>query len=373
MKLTIARSALLKLVASCQGVAAKKPVMPALSHVLLTAEGDTLRASATDNFISATGSTTADIQKPGAVALMARDLLERVKAMPDGDVQLSVNDKGEATIKANGTTRKFTMRGFPASDFPPLPQPDDAGPSLTVPAALLSELIEKTHYAICEDLDRPHVNCAQLSTDGRTVRMVATDGHRLSKAEIETSADVDALTVLIPLPAVRELRKLVDDANGDTVTVRHCGSRAFFDMGGMRFGCMLVDGSFVPYQQVIPKDKGDAIEVDRKALTEALSAVRVAADPMLGGVTLTVTTGKLVVSAESETGGNSSEELPIDYEGGKVKVSFVAKYAADTLGSLDCKDVRIAIGGEFEPVMFRPVYLDGGSGFDGLVMPVKLG
>src|ERR1700755_933943 len=98
MDLVIPKKDLLRLVARCQGVADKKSAMPALANVLLSAEGNTLRVAATDLYLSVSGQTTAEVNRAGSVAVPARDLLERVKAMPEGPVQVQSTDEAQTTL-----------------------------------------------------------------------------------------------------------------------------------------------------------------------------------------------------------------------------------------------------------------------------------
>src|SRR5689334_9561249 len=107
MDVTIPKKELLRLVARCQGVADKKSAMPALANVLLVAEGNTLRAAATDMYLSVSGHAPADVAKAGTVAVPAKDLLERVKAMPEGPIQISTKDGAQTTIKAGGSPRRY--------------------------------------------------------------------------------------------------------------------------------------------------------------------------------------------------------------------------------------------------------------------------
>ena len=151
MEIVVAKKDLLRLVARCQGVADRKSAMPALSNVLLTAEGNVLRVSATDMYLGLTGQTQAEVSTAGAVAVQARDLHDRIKAMPEGPISLAASGAGQAVIKAAGSPRRFTVPAIPGSDFPTLPQPDPAAAHLTLPAELLSRLIARTHFSILAD------------------------------------------------------------------------------------------------------------------------------------------------------------------------------------------------------------------------------
>ena len=250
MELTVAKKDLLKLVTRMQGVAERKSTMPVLSNVLLAVDGPSaLRVAATDLYLALVGRVTVDVSKGGSVAVSAKDLLERVRMMPDGPIHLASQDNATTTIKAAGSARRYTLRGMPGDDFPPLPTPAEGSPSLALDVDVLQELVAKTHFSISTDETRAHLNSALFEWDGDVVRMVTTDGHRLSKMEVKVTGRQASATMLIPLKAIQELRRLCDDIVAEAkenakegapraqLQITQSGSSAFFQGGGMTFAC----------------------------------------------------------------------------------------------------------------------------------------
>lgn len=378
MEIVVAKKDLLRLVARCQGVADRKSAMPALSNVLLTAEGNVLRVSATDMYLGLTGQTSAEVATAGAIAVQARDLHDRIKAMPEGPISLTSAGGGQAVIKAAGSPRRFTVPSIPGTDFPVLPQPDPAAPQLTLPVELLSKLIARTHFSISTDETRAHVNSALFEWAGDRVRVVTTDGHRLSKMEATVDGVSATATMLIPLKAINELRRLADDARADgkesdaLVSIRQSGPNAFFDIGGMRFSVKLVDAQFPPYQQVIPKSTDRTVRAPRKAFSDALDAVRIAASERTGGVKLTTTNGLLRITSESPESGYGFDEIPVDFSGADLTIGFNAKYFLDVLGALEDEEVLLGVSGELDPAIIRPATESDKESFVAVVMPMRI-
>src|SRR5579871_2315123 len=216
MELTATKRDLLKLVTRMQGVAERKSTMPVLSNVLMTVDGPSaLRVAATDLYLALVGRVTVDVSRGGSVAVPAKDLLERVRMMPEGPIHLAAQDNATTTLKAAGSARRYTLRGMPGDDFPPLPTPSEGSPSLALDVNVLQELVAKTHFSISSDETRAHLNSGLFEWEGDVVRMVTTDGHRLSKMEVKVSGRQASATMLIPLKAVMELRRLCDDLVGD--------------------------------------------------------------------------------------------------------------------------------------------------------------
>lgn len=377
MELTVAKKDLLKLVTRMQGVAERKSTMPVLSNVLLAVEGkDQLRVAATDLYLSLNGKVGAEIGKGGSVAVPAKDLFERVKMMPEGPIVLASQDNATTTLKAAGTSRRYTLRGMPGADFPPLPVPSEGAPSLALDVGVLQELIAKTHYSISTDETRAHLNSALFEWDGEIVRMVTTDGHRLSKMEVKVPGKQASATMLIPLKAIQELRRLCEevsadkDAKGPQIVITQSGSSAFFQAGGMSFSVKLVDAQFPPYQQVIPDASEKKVRAPRAALADALRAVSLAASERTGGVKLSVGQGKtLRIASESPESGDGFDEVPVEYNGGPLSIGFNAKYFLDILGALDEQDVFIGLSGELDPAVVRPA---SERQFLAVVMPMRI-
>jgi DNA polymerase-3 subunit beta len=377
MEISVTKKDLLKLVARMQGVAERKSTMPMLANVLLAVDGpNALRVAATDLYLALSGKMPADVKKGGSVAVPAKDLLERVKMMPDGPIHVSTQDNAATTLKAAGTARRYTLRGMPGEDFPPLPQPADGSPTLALDVSILQEILAKTHFSISTDETRPHLNSALFEWDGDVVRMVTTDGHRLSKIDVKAAGRQATATMLIPLKAIQELRRICDEMlseKGDgkpEIQITQSGSSAFFQGAGTTFSVKLVDAQFPPYSQVIPQKADKKVRVSRVPFADALRAVSVAASERTGGVKLHLGQGTMRITTESPESGDGSDEVPIEYSGSPMVIGFNAKYFLDVLSALDGEDdIEISLSGELDPAVLRP---GSGKSFLSVVMPMRI-
>jgi DNA polymerase-3 subunit beta len=377
MELTVAKKDLLKLVGRMQGVAERKSTMPVLSNVLLSVDGPSaLRVGATDLYLALVGRVTADVSKGGSVAIPAKDFLERIRMMPEGPIHIASRDNASTTMKAAGSARRFTLRGMPGDDFPPLPAPAEGAPSLALEVDVLQQLIANTHFSISTDETRAHLNSALFEWDGDVVRMVTTDGHRLSKMEVKISGRQASATMLIPLKAIQELRRICEDILGEgtketkpQLQIAQSGSSAFFQGGGMSFAVRLVDAQFPPYSQVIPQQSEKIVRLPRAPFAEALRAVSVAASERTGGVKLTLTRGTMRLTTESPESGEGFDEVPVEYAGANMTIGFNAKYFLDVLASLDEDEIQLGLGGELDPAVVKPI---GARQFLAVVMPMRI-
>jgi DNA polymerase-3 subunit beta len=378
MQVAIAKKDLLRVVARCQGVADKKSTMPVLGNVLLDVNGPgSLRLAATDLNLAVTGQITAEVQKGGSIAVGARDLFERVKMMPEGLLTIATNEGSGATIRAASSARRYTLHGIPGEEFPAIPEPDAGAATFAIGADALATLIARTHFSISTDDTRLHLNSALFEWDGNRVRMVTTDGHRLSKMEVTVPGKQASATMLISLKGIQELRRLADearaevkgDADGVMIDLVQSGANAFFRLPGLQFSVKLVDAQFPPYQQVIPRNVERTVVAPRAALTDALRAVSIAASDRTGGVKLTLAKGTMRFTSESPDSGEGFDEVPVDYDGPDVTIGFNARYFLDVLGGLDEDSIEIGIGGELDPVVVRP---HGSADYLAVIMPMRI-
>ncbi len=382
MDVTLPKRELLRLVGRCQGVADKKSTMPALSNVLLSVAGPSeLRVAATDLYLSVSGvAGSVEVRKGGSVAVPARDLYERVKMMPEGPIHIVTTDGSSTVLKAGASARRYTLRGMPGEDFPQIPEPDPSAPELELELELMSKLIARTHFSISTDETRAALNSALFEWDGDRVRMVTTDGHRLSKMEVRVPGRQATATMLLPYKAIMELRKLADEvrtelvreSTAQKVKIAQSGPNAFFQVFGTRLSVKLVDAQFPPYAQVIPQTTNRALRIPRAAFAEALRAVSLAASDRTGGVKVEVTSGSMRITSESPEAGDGFDEIPVEYSGPEVIIGFNARYFLDVLGAMDVEEITLGVGGDLDPAVVRPADETEDESYKAIVMPMRI-
>lgn len=364
MNLTVAKKDLVLALTRTCAVAARKSTMPVLSHVLLEAEGAALRIAATDLNLSVRGSVSTEVTEAGRAAVLGKDILERVRMMPDGPIQIATGKDDALVLKAPGSARRFTLRTSKADDFPPIGGPDATAPRLAISgAALGGGLIARTKHAISTDDSRPHLNSALFEHAKTTLRMVATDGHCLAKAEVEI-ATTGASTMLLPLPGIREIERM---CGAEIVEVSQQGPTAFFTAEGFTLGVRMVDSTFPTYEQVIPKEgRPRAAKVPRGALADAIRAVALASPATSRGMTLRFTKKSLALKAASSDTGEAVDELSIEYTGVPIEIGCAHHLLLDAIEAAGGEELHLELGAELDPMVFRS------TGFVGVVMPQRL-
>jgi DNA polymerase III subunit beta len=378
MKLTIVRDEFVQGLARAHGVADKKSSMPVLANVLLETEGPGgLRISATDLHLGTTGIVPARVEKGGATTASARTLFDIVRNLPRGEVSLFVDENHWLEVKCGRV--HYRIAGIPAEDFPELPSAEDVS-FFCLDAELLSRLIEMTHFAVSTDEGRPHLNGALFQGEGELLRMVATDGHRLSMVErkVDSGGSNLELSMLVPLKAIQELRKLLDEGPGD-IEVGASGPNAFFrrHLAGVGEGVetevtmsvKLVEARFPPYDKVIPKSFEREVYVERMPLLEALRRAALISRDKTAAVRIVFSEGKITAAADNPDVGEASEELDAEYSGEELVMGFNGRYLMDCVNALDGETIRLALNTSTDACVIKSAE---DESYVGVVMPMRL-
>jgi len=379
MELVISKRNFLRGLARTHGVADRKSSMPILSNILLTTDSTTsLRFAATDLYLGVAATATAEVKKGGSIAVSARTLFEIVKNLPEGDVHWTVGPNHAAEIRAGKF--RFRIPGMPGDDFPALPSSGSAD-FFSIDAEMLGDLITKTQYSMSTDDTRPHLAGALFEGEGKIVRMVTTDGHRLSKIDhrLDDAAPMLSFSMLVPNKGIAELKRLIEDARADAksskeegrpqISVATSGGSAFFKREGIVLSVKLADEQFPPYGRVIPQQQEKRVVVSRAGLVEALKRMSLVSSDTSGGVRFMVSAGSLRIVSENPDVGEGSEELDVDYAGEPITIGFNAKYILEVLGSLTDDEVALELAGELDPGVIKPA---GDTMFVGVVMPMRI-
>ncbi|MEY4576005.1 MAG: hypothetical protein RL701_708 [Pseudomonadota bacterium] len=384
MHLVIQKRNFLRSLTRTHSVADRKSSMPILSNILLSTDGPkSLRLAATDLYLSVTSVASAEVKTQGTIALSARTLFDIVKSLPEGELSLQLVGNHAAEIRSGKV--RFKIPGMPGQEFPSLPSPGEAE-FAALDADELVKLISLTHYSMSSDDTRPHLACALFEGEGRSVRMVTTDGHRLSKAEYKLPEDrkLPAFSMLVPSKGIAELRRLVEEARADkakgektlddrvppnSIEVATAGGSAFFRRDDAVLSVKLVDEQFPPYNKVIPSSGSRSISVSRTLLTEALRRIALVASDKSGSVRFSADPGQLRITSENPEVGEGSEEIDVDFAGEPVEIGFNARYVLDVLQALVEDEVKLQLGGQLDPGVIRPV---GPTDFVGVIMPMRI-
>jgi DNA polymerase III subunit beta len=350
-----------------QGIAERRATMPILSHVLILASGGRIKLTATDLETTMSTWSDASISKEGGLTLPARKLYEIIKELPpQGEVEIEEIGNHWTQIKAQSAT--FKIAGLPSEDFPAIPElPSDS--LFQVGSQALDDIIGKTIFAVSPDDMRRNLSGIYFEKrENRTLRLVATDGHRLSLAEKSIEDDIKLKrSVVVPKKGVSELRKMVKLEESVKIG---CGKNDFLAQGsGIALVVRLIDAEFPDYRQVIPESTKITLQVKRDEFLSALRRVSILSAERTKSVKVSIGNGKMTLVSVSPEFGEAKEVVSIDFTGDPLEIGFNARYLMDVLEVVSGDAVQVGISDELSPVVIKPV---GEEVYVSVIMPMRV-
>ncbi|WIJ25201.1 DNA polymerase III subunit beta [Devosia sp. RR2S18] len=338
MKVTLERNHLLKSLSHVHRVVERRNTYPILANVLFKAADDKVELRATDLDIEVTEGVPAMVSTPGTTTVPAHTLYEIVRKLSDGAEVRLETDGGENMVLTSGRSR-FNLQCLSPDSFPDL-KSGNFGHQFTMPTTALRELIERTQFAISNEETRYYLNgiyfhTVEVSNAGTVLRAIATDGHRLARAEMEAPQGAKGMPgIIVPKKTVGEVQRLLDGAE-EEVAVEVSDTKIRFTVGSVVLLSKLIEGTFPDYERVTPKNNDKQMNVDRASFAIAVDRVSTIASDRGGkAVKLSAKDGLLELSVTNPDHGTASEELPVDFETDGFEIGFNARYLLDIVGQI---------------------------------------
>ncbi len=370
------REVLLKALQRVQSVVDRKNTIPILSHILIEAKNSELIFSATDLEVGIRCVYPATVQQPAKITVPAKSLYEIVRELPDNsNVKWKVFENFWVELTAGKSL--FKLVGQDSDEFPRLPE-INTEQAFSLPKENLTKMVDHVIFAVSNDQSRydlSGVYLEQLKAQGKVfLRMVATDGHRLSLMDQEIKGTKDLYLkdgVILPRKGLMELKRvLTEEAEVNCCFMEN--NVVFWNKDQQTILFMrLLDGEFPDYTPVIPKNNEKQIVVSRSALLDSLKRISVLSAEHSRSVKFSFEDGKLRLSSSNPKLGEAREDIDIDYKGEKLEIGFNAGYFMDVLNALGEQDeVVLELTDVLSPSLIK------GKEFDGslnVVMPMQLG
>ncbi len=366
MKITCERAYLAQALGVSTRAVSSRNTLPILSNVLLEAKGDHVQLTSTDLDTSIRASVIAFVERDGEVSVPASLLSDVVSRLPDAPITLELSE-GKVSVRSGKS--EYTIVSLPAEDFPVVPQVKD-GALITLPQGTLKEMLRLTTFAAAKEENRSVLMGVLFEARASTLTLVATDTHRLSWKQSELSSPVEApVQAIVPAKPLAELERVLRDTLEDTVTIRFGGSQVQFETGSVTLVSRVLDGTFPPYERLIPKNCERKLTFERAAMLDAMRRVQIVAKNAMQRSVWRTKGDALEVTAESQDVGRAFEEVPIAMEGGDITIAFNAVFLNEVLGIVNAEKMTMEMQGPLQPSVMRA---DNKPDFLYLVMPMNV-
>jgi DNA polymerase-3 subunit beta len=354
MKLTIERGIFLKALSHIQNVVERRNTIPILSNILMQAGTAGLVLTATNSDLEIVESITADVSQEGETTAPALLLYDIVRKLPEGS-QIRIETPGDCkTLILQSGRSRFQLGCLDVADFP-LMTSSEMTSQFTLPTKELRLLIDRTRFAISAEEARYYLNGIFFHVgQGNTqvLRAVATDGHRLARAEIALPVGAENMPdIILPRKTVAELRKLADDA--ESIEICLSNTKARFATSSILLTSKLVDGTFPEYERVIPFNNSRIMHVQTRALAAAVDRVSTISSERGRSVKLKIEKGSLTLSASNAEQGNATEEIEVNWNSDTMEIGFNARYLLDITQQIDASVIEFVLADGSAPAIIR--------------------
>jgi DNA polymerase-3 subunit beta len=373
MKFTVQRNTFLEGIQKTLSIVEKKTTMPILNNILLRTGNNKITIVATDREIGLVADYGAEILEEGQVTVSARKLYEMIREIQGDSVQFEANESHRVTVTCQKIIYKIP--GLSADDFPSVIDDRTDVNFSSMQGKFIEGLIRKTSFAMSGDEMRKNLNGVLVETldDGgkNTLRMIATDGHRLAIA----SADIGEAAlfklekgIIIPRKGLNEIKRLIEDAPEEIfVGIRQGMCIVKTDSTMLRVS--LVDAEYPDYRRVMPAEKGIVVQFEKDAILHALRRMSVISSERYSGVIIALSEGKMVLESTNPDVGEAKEEIEIAYHEKDISIGYNVKYLIDAMEVIDDETVVFEIGVGMKPGVIKSAHNDE---YVCIVMPLKV-
>jgi len=352
---------------SVQGIVERRHTLPILANVLLRKNAGQIEFTTSDLEIQVR--TQAELGGDAgslSTTVAARKLIDILRTLPADQVVTLSSAQNKLTLQ--GGKSRFTLQTLPADDFPLVNEAVDFGPGFAVPQKTLKALVNQVHFAMAVHDIRYYLNGILFVAEGKTLTLVATDGHRLALAQATLEVDMPKQEVILPRKTVLELQRLLADDDA-AIQMRFAGNQAKFEFSGMAFVTKLVEGKFPDYNRVIPKVLKNSVTLGRAPLLSSLQRAAILTSEKFKAVRVNLEPGSLRLSASNAEQEEAKEEIEIDYNGDTIEIGFNVTYLIDALANSSAEMVKLELQDSSSSALFS---LPDQPGFKYVVMPMRI-
>lgn len=365
------RDALLKPLQSVIGIVERRHTLPILSNVLIEKSHDVLSVVATDLEIQITATSICQGDQPDfSVTVAAKKLQDICRAFPESSQISLENDDSRLQIKVGKS--RFNLQTLPASDFPKLILSSENRSQIKLAQKTLKNLLGQVQYAMAQQDIRYYLNGLLLVIENNRLRVVTTDGHRLSTVihtlEEDAPQQNPPQEIILPRKTVVELIKLLGDSE-EEVIIEIGQNQARFSFSNIDLVSKIVEGKFPDYNRVIPINYQNHMEISRAILLQALQRASILSNEKFRGVRLVLTQDSLRIICNNNEQEEAQEEIAVRYAGDPLDIGFNVNYLLDVLHNLECEAIVLSFGDANSSGL---ITVPGNDNFKYVVMPMRI-
>ena len=373
MRVTCPQDQLHRALSAVSRAVPARSVLPITQHILVEADNNRLKLSATDaETIAITYTINANVAQAGSITMPSRLLSDFVATLPRDDIEMSLAERSRQ-VSLSCARNAASIGGMDPDEFPPIPTVEGVG-AVEIDAERLREALEHVVFAAATDDSRPVLTGVHFAIGPSGIRLAAADGFRLAVFRLDLEGAGQEREVIVPARALGELSRLLTEAEQPVrMTVNAAQTQVLFDLGHATLIANLIQGTFPNYQQLIPSSSVTHTEVSVNEFKQETRLASIFARDGSGIVRLIASPGapgapgRLMVTARAEEVGNNEGEIDAVVAGEEAKIAFNSRYLIEVLNVLGDGRVSIETSSPSAPGVLRLV---GDDRYVHVVMPM---
>jgi DNA polymerase III subunit beta len=357
-----------------QNITNKKGTLAILANVLIESADEGLYITGTDLEIGMKIFVKAKIEGEGKITLPSKKIFEIVRESGSKLITIEETENSWVVIKAGLST--YNLAGITSDEFPEFPEYEEDN-FLSFSGSIFLELIDKIIYSIANEQENVYSLTSVLfekekREDISYLRMISSDGHRLSIMEKEVSTDVEKLNLnpvtLIPKKGVQEFKKFCE--NREIIEVSFEKKQLVLRDDKAVMIIRLKQGEFPQYKAIVSAVQlTDCMEIKRIPFLESLKRINLFTEDLFHTIQLKIENNTMILSSNNVELGNAKDEQTISYSGKPLILGFNCRYFIETLQAMECDSVQAYINSNNSPCLMKSPQ---DVGFISIIMPMQL-
>jgi len=359
---------------SLQNITNKRVTLAILSNILIETTDNSLILTATDLEIGLRIEVPAEINDQGTLTLPSKKIFEIVRESGSDTISIQETENSWVIISAGLST--YNLAGMASDEFPEFPEYDKEN-FVPFEAGIFSDLIDKVIFSIANDEENAYALTNVLfeteKRDDRSfLRIISSDGHRLSIMEKDVATDVDLLNIqpgtLIPKKGIQELKKFCDYR--DSIEISFEEKQVVIKDNESIMVIRLKQGEFPQYGAIVQAVQlENKIQIERIPFLDSLKRINLFTEDIFHTIQIEIENGKMILSSQNVDLGNAKDIQDVEYDGEPLLLGFNCRYFIDALQVMECDTVDAYINSNNSPCLMKS---DIDEGFLSIIMPMQL-
>jgi DNA polymerase-3 subunit beta len=340
-----------------------RSAMPVLDGVLIEATKEGLHLTCSDLMFQKECFLPANVEEEGKCILKGKFLAEILRKLPNEPLYAELEG---LILKIRSGRVRQRLQCIEFDEYPIMRAKGDVV-DIKVNAEQLRNMIEHTVFAVSQDDSRPVLTGALIEANADLLTFVATDSFQFAMTSLHTqNSDVEKRTI-VQGKVLNELAKMAEETEKD-VTVSLTQTHLTVQVNDTRLTARLLDGNYIDYKRIIPKECKTRVLVDTAELLTITDRAQLIAREGNNSILMHFEGSTLTVSAESFV-GRSEDTMEVSIVGDPIDIAFNPKYVINILRSVTDETVYLEFNSPISPCVIRPVQ---GDAYLYLIVPMRV-